>query len=290
VLTSLERHASYSAYRLHRLIKLLVFRVCNTQSLFLVRYFADVPFYPCMATRAGNQAFVMVLLDLTVSNVAEIGFSAAYNAAHRWQKRRAAATGAKGKFPEAAIVLGPARANSTARPTKFDAKSMASPMRAASQEHSHRTNDMRQQGGPEAMAEEGGGDSGSGDGYFKGGVDDVERGSSGEGKGKDHLKREDSAEEAVSEIEMTDDYLELLYRQYVMLACMSAFPLVTVPPLPYSIDFIFSVQRVDSKWPSPINPCPSHIAADWPPGLQSIHMPILLSCLSSIGRLLSAFR
>ena len=57
VLNDLERHATYSSYRFHRLLKLLVFRMCNTQSLFIVRHFADVPFYPCLAARTGNQVF-----------------------------------------------------------------------------------------------------------------------------------------------------------------------------------------------------------------------------------------
>ena len=39
----------------HRLFKLVVFRFVNLMSLFIIRYFADVPFHPCMATRVANQ-------------------------------------------------------------------------------------------------------------------------------------------------------------------------------------------------------------------------------------------
>ncbi len=209
MLTDLERHASYSAHRLHRLIKLLVFRVCNTQSLFLVRYFADVPFYPCMAARAGNQAFVMVLLDLTVSNIAEIGFSAAFNAAHRWQQRRAASKG-PGKVSSA-------HTGGVAEPSFPAAKKATAPARTAPLGAVQ----TRQGGGSEAKEEQGGRESNGGGGYDKSEAE----GDRDDGSSKGEVEEEG---DAVAEIELTDDYLELLYRQYVMLACLGAFPLVTV--------------------------------------------------------------
>ena len=222
VLTDLERHASYSAHRLHRLVKLLVFRVCNTQSLFLVRFFADVPFYPCMAARVGNQALLMVLLDLTLSNLAEIGFSAAYAAFRRWQLRRAAAAAAavgRGGVSAAGTQAESGRASA--------ARSAADPARAAPLR-------TRPGGGSEAKPERRGG-GGRGEGGYEDG--DAEEGDGGRAEGHGNSKEEEGEEEeekeeAAAEIELTDDYLELLYRQYVMLACLGAFPLVTVGPPP----------------------------------------------------------
>ncbi len=213
VLTDLERHASYSAHRFHRLVKLLVFRVCNTQSLFLVRFFADVPFYPCMAARVGNQAFIMVILDLTVSNIAEIGFSAAYNVFHRWQLRRAN-TGASGDKVSAAVSV------------EGQAKTATMPANATSL----RQNQARLGGGFEVKIEQRGWECNGG-------------GEGGYGKGDPASSNDCDAEggveaetgNAASEIELTDDYLELLYRQYVMLACLGAFPLVTVAPSEFPI-------------------------------------------------------
>jgi hypothetical protein len=235
VLTDLERHASYSAHRLHRLLKLLVFRVCNTQSLFLVRYFADVPFYPCLAARAGNQAFIMILLDLTLSNFAEIGFSAAFNAAHRWKLRRAAAAKGQGAEP------GPSPA----------AKAGTAPARATSL----RANRKRLGGGSEAKVEQGGGEGKGGGDYGEnesddGDGDEVDDGNAESEGGDGNLKGGEKEEEgeAVAEIELTDDYLELLYRQYVMLACLGAFPLVTVAPPHDSVSCKHSVALL--AWPA----------------------------------------
>ena len=155
VLTDLERHATYSAQRFHRILKLLLFRIANTQSLFVVRHFADVPFYPCLAARTGNQALIMILLDLTVSNIAEIGWSAVSNLGKRG---KAGGRGAK-------------------------SASSAAGLRGS------------------------------------------EEGAAGLKKGSSAGEEEEEEEE--SEIELTDDYVELLYRQYVMLLCLGVFPLVT---------------------------------------------------------------
>ena len=35
---------------------LSTFRLCNVMSLFVIRYFADSPFYNCLAGRIGSQA------------------------------------------------------------------------------------------------------------------------------------------------------------------------------------------------------------------------------------------
>ncbi len=42
-------------FRQHRLAMLSIFRVMSVYSLFAVRFFADVPFYSCVAGRMGMQ-------------------------------------------------------------------------------------------------------------------------------------------------------------------------------------------------------------------------------------------
>ncbi len=42
-------------FRQHRLAMLSIFRVMSVYSLFAVRFFADVPFYSCVAGRIGMQ-------------------------------------------------------------------------------------------------------------------------------------------------------------------------------------------------------------------------------------------
>ncbi len=61
--------------RFHRLTKLVLFRLVNTKSLFIVRYFSDVPFYPCMTSRVGNQMFIMIMFEITLGNFAELGWA-----------------------------------------------------------------------------------------------------------------------------------------------------------------------------------------------------------------------
>mmetsp|Transcript_2286 Transcript_2286/g.4730 ORF Transcript_2286/g.4730 Transcript_2286/m.4730 type:complete len:366 (-) Transcript_2286:15-1112(-) len=51
------------------------FRLINVMSLFAIRYFADAPFYNCVAGRIGSQFLIFILLDLTVNNLCELAFA-----------------------------------------------------------------------------------------------------------------------------------------------------------------------------------------------------------------------
>lgn len=58
-----------------------LFKVMNIMALFLLRYFADNPWYTCMPSRIGQQIFTFILLDLTLNNLIEFGlplFTIAY--------------------------------------------------------------------------------------------------------------------------------------------------------------------------------------------------------------------
>jgi hypothetical protein len=46
-----------------RLFKLMLFRLVSLMSLFIIRYYADVPFHPCLASRNGNQEIISLCDD-----------------------------------------------------------------------------------------------------------------------------------------------------------------------------------------------------------------------------------
>ena len=120
----------------------------------------------------------MVLLDLTLCNVVEIGWNAAYNFFITQKHRR--------KKTE-----GTARAAAAANSTN------ASPAPSVVPKTSRHGRDA-----------------------------EAAKGSPGQGPSKRNTGRGEGEDEQASEIELTDDYVELLYRQYVMLMCLCVFPLI----------------------------------------------------------------
>ena len=54
-LTDLEKHPTWSSYRRHRLLKIILFRLVNVYGLFIFRYYADFPFYTCSSSRIAFQ-------------------------------------------------------------------------------------------------------------------------------------------------------------------------------------------------------------------------------------------
>ena len=128
-----------------------------------------------------TQAFIMVLLDLTLCNVVEIGWNAAYNFCITQKHRRRKAAAEAAAAASAAYLLN------------------AKPATRASR---HGNDAEAGKGSP-------------GQGPSEGGTSDAP--AAGEAEGEDEL---------ASEIELTDDYVELLYRQYVMLMCLCVFPLI----------------------------------------------------------------
>jgi hypothetical protein len=72
LLTDLEKHQSWSAFRQHRLFKRTVFRISNISCLFALRYYADLPWYTCMSGRMGYQVLLYLLIDITITNVFEL--------------------------------------------------------------------------------------------------------------------------------------------------------------------------------------------------------------------------
>ena len=68
-MTKWERHKTWSSYRNHRMWKLLVFRFVNTSSLFVLRYFGEVPWFTCIVNRMALQAGLLMLTDLFVTNI-----------------------------------------------------------------------------------------------------------------------------------------------------------------------------------------------------------------------------
>jgi hypothetical protein len=74
-LTTYERHLTWSSYRAHRLFKLMTFRLCNIIALFSLRYYADVAWFTCMSSRLAYQLLVFILLDLSLSNIIELGYA-----------------------------------------------------------------------------------------------------------------------------------------------------------------------------------------------------------------------
>ncbi len=161
ILTDMERHISYSGYRYHRLFKLFVFRLVNLMSLFIIRYYADVPFYPCLASRTSNQAFILVMFELTLNNLIELGLNYGLKLLGMLRQKW---------FPPAPPP-DPTKALSPESGTQPDAHCESQPEEA--QEHAMEV-------------------------------------------------------EHAPEIELTDDYLEVVYRHYLMFAFMGVFPLVNL--------------------------------------------------------------
>eukprot|EP00960_Hanusia_phi_P065676 766178-Hanusia_phi.AAC.2 len=54
-LTDLEKHPTWSSYRRHRLLKIVLFRLVNVYGLFIFRFYADLPFYTCSSSRIAFQ-------------------------------------------------------------------------------------------------------------------------------------------------------------------------------------------------------------------------------------------
>jgi hypothetical protein len=72
LLTELECHKRWSAYRAHRLFKLMTFRWCNIFALFALRYYADVAWFTCMSSRLAYQLLIFIVLDISLSNALEV--------------------------------------------------------------------------------------------------------------------------------------------------------------------------------------------------------------------------
>ncbi len=160
ILTDMERHISYSGFRYHRLFKLFVFRLVNLMSLFIIRYYADVPFYPCLASRTSNQAFILVMFELTLNNFIELGLNYGLKVMAKLRQKW---------FPPK--PLEPVKKLGSESGTQTDAQSES--RTAEDQEHTIKV-------------------------------------------------------EHAPEIELTDDYLEVVYRHYFMFAFMGVFPLVNL--------------------------------------------------------------
>uniref|UniRef100_A0A7S0H799 WW domain-containing protein n=1 Tax=Hanusia phi TaxID=3032 RepID=A0A7S0H799_9CRYP len=70
-LTDLEKHPTWSSYRRHRLLKIVLFRLVNVYGLFIFRFYADLPFYTCSSSRIAFQIFIFILMDITINNFVE---------------------------------------------------------------------------------------------------------------------------------------------------------------------------------------------------------------------------
>ena len=68
-LTDLECHQTWSGYRAHRLAKLYIFRFLNVFAMFAFTYFAELPWYTCMASRIATQAVIYFVSDFFVTTV-----------------------------------------------------------------------------------------------------------------------------------------------------------------------------------------------------------------------------
>ncbi len=160
ILTGMERHISYSGYRYHRLFKLFIFRLVNLMSLFIIRYYADVPFYPCLVSRTSNQAFILIIFELTLNNLIELGFNYCL---------KVMTTLRQTWFPPAAHLPSEKSDNNSDKWAECQSESKIAGQQENEKEVEH-----------------------------------------------------------APEIELTDDYLELVYRHYFMFAFMGVFPLVNL--------------------------------------------------------------